>query len=87
MRTTLTLDDDIADKLKQLSHERRLPFREVVNEALRRGLFGQGPRRSKPKAFRLETFSSALRPGVDPMKLNQLVDELEAQRAREKLAR
>ena len=82
MRTTLTLDDDVADKLKRLAEQRRVPFRSVVNELLRRALSGQGPQR-RPEPFRVETFTSAFRPGVDPSKLNQLSDELEAQRALE----
>jgi plasmid stability protein len=36
MRTTLTLDDDVAVKLKAAAKHR--PFRAVVNEALRAGL-------------------------------------------------
>lgn len=36
MRTTLTLDDDVAVKLRAAA--RRRPFRVVVNEALRAGL-------------------------------------------------
>ena len=38
MRTTLTLDDDVAAKLKMEAHRAGRPFREVVNETLRRGL-------------------------------------------------
>ena len=38
MRTTLTLDDDVAAKLKSQSRKTGRPFREVVNDALRRGL-------------------------------------------------
>jgi hypothetical protein len=30
------------------------------------------------RPFQVETFWSAFRPGVDPLKLNQLSDELEA---------
>lgn len=36
MRTTLTLDDDVAVKLKAATRDR--PLRTVVNEALRAGL-------------------------------------------------
>ena len=86
MRTTLTLDDDVADKLKRLAEQRRVPFRSVVNELLRRALAGQGTRR-RPEPFRVETFTSAFRPGVDPVKLNELSDELEAQRALERRPR
>jgi hypothetical protein len=38
MRTTLTLDDDVAVKLKAESQRAGRPFREIVNDALRRGL-------------------------------------------------
>jgi hypothetical protein len=38
MRTTLTLDDDVAAKLKTESLRAGRPFREIVDETLRRGL-------------------------------------------------
>ncbi len=38
MRTTLTLDDDVAIRLKKLKEEGDLAFKDVVNAALRRGL-------------------------------------------------
>lgn len=38
MRTTLTLDDDVAALLEQVRKARQLGLKEVVNEALRHGL-------------------------------------------------
>jgi len=38
MRTTLNLDDDVLDRARALSRRGPLPFRQVVNEALRQGL-------------------------------------------------
>lgn len=38
MRTTLTLDDDVAVLLRKLSEQHKRPFRQTVNEALRAGL-------------------------------------------------
>lgn len=38
MRTTLTLDDDVAALVERLRRERRLPLKEIINDALRRGL-------------------------------------------------
>ncbi len=38
MRTTLTLDDDVAARLKAAVRKRRRPFKVLVNEALRSGL-------------------------------------------------
>lgn len=79
MRTTLTLDDDVATKLRELAHRRKRPFKEVVNEVLRRGLAVPAPR-ARQRPFRVEAFRSAFRPGVDLLKLNQLSDELEVRR-------
>jgi hypothetical protein len=79
MRTTLDLDDDISETLKRLAQSRRVSFRQVANETLRRGLTAQ-ERKLAPKPFRVSTFKSAFRPGVDPVRLNQLADELEVER-------
>lgn len=38
MRTTLTIEDSLAELLKKQAHETGKPFKQVVNEALRAGL-------------------------------------------------
>ena len=38
MRTTLTIDDNIAKQLKELVHRSGKPFKTVVNEVLRAGM-------------------------------------------------
>jgi hypothetical protein len=38
LRTTITLDDDVLQKAKAAAAKSRLPFRQVINEALRAGL-------------------------------------------------
>ena len=38
MRTTLTLERDVAARLEQVARRRRLPLKVIVNEALREGL-------------------------------------------------
>ena len=38
MRTTLTIDDNIARQLKEIVHRSGKPFKTVVNEALRAGI-------------------------------------------------
>lgn len=80
MRTTVTLDDDVADKLKRLAQRRAATFKETLNQVLRRGL--AAPSRSdQPRPYQVDVFRSALRTGVDPMHLNRLSDELEVDRA------
>ena len=76
MRTTLTLDDDIADKLKQLAREENRSFKDVVNHVLKRGL--TSPENRKPGShFEVKAHRGGFRPGIDPGRLNQLNDQLE----------
>lgn len=80
MRTTLTLDDDLVAMLKEMAHRKGTTFKEAVNTAIRRGLTAPSPSTSKAKRVRVKTFRSAFRPGVDPLRLNQLADDLEVRR-------
>jgi Ribbon-helix-helix protein, copG family len=47
MRTTLTLDDDVAANLERLRRSQRVSLKQLVNEALRRGLDDMGKRRKR----------------------------------------
>jgi len=38
VRTTLSLDDDVAAELRRLQHESKHPWKQVVNDALRAGV-------------------------------------------------
>ena len=77
MRTTLTIDDDVATALKALAHSSGKTFKAVVNEVIRRGLMtGEKPVPDR-EPFRVEPARRGFLPGIDPLKLNQLVDELE----------
>jgi hypothetical protein len=78
MRTTLTLDDDLAGLLKRRARELDIPFKEVVNRTIRAGL-GEEAAPSPHPAPKTISHSFGFRPGVDLDKLGQLADELEAQ--------
>jgi Ribbon-helix-helix protein, copG family len=54
-RTTVTLDDDVAAKLDQEVRRTGVPFRQAVNDALRRGLEPQQKPRKKFKVRPLKT--------------------------------
>jgi len=77
MRTTLTIDDDIADYLKAQSRLHDKPFKQVVNDVLRRGMTPR-LRPTQPRRFRVVPNASALAPGIDPRRLNRVNDQLEA---------
>jgi Arc/MetJ family transcription regulator len=52
MRTTLTLDDDVAATLQRLRRSRRIGLKQLINEALRRGLKEMGRRRGPREPVR-----------------------------------
>lgn len=78
MRTTLTLDPDLAKKLKDLAHRQGQSFKQTLNDVVRRGLATRTQRRERER-YTVEPHRGGFRPGVDPGKLNQLVDQLEVE--------
>lgn len=76
MRTTLTLDSDVARHLQATVRQRKVTFKEAVNTALRAGLAME----TAPKAasrFRVRPHRGGFRAGIDPHRLNRLAEELE----------
>lgn len=54
MRTTLTIDDDVAAQIKRLRRNRDVNLKELVNEALRRGLRDMAEPPKKRVPFRTQ---------------------------------
>ena len=82
----MTIDDDVAGLLQQRARELGKPFKEVVNGALRKGLIQIG-QTSPPQPVTTRPKDLGLKPGFDPDRMNQLVDELEVDAYLEKEAR
>lgn len=76
VRTTLSIDDDLARSIENLRNRKNLSLREVINQLLRAGL-ESSEKSPEQRTFNGPVFDSALKPGIDPMRLNQLADELE----------
>lgn len=77
MRTTLTLDDDVAAKLKTEARRSGRSFRETVNEMLRRGLSTRRNRFSK-EPFRVVTRDlGTLLPGLTLDNVADLLEQVE----------
>ena len=85
MRTTLTLEPDVAARLKQETRRSGKSLKALVNEALRLGL-GLSGKLVRPPHFEVRPHAFGFKPGVDLDRMNQLVDELEAEDAARKLA-
>jgi hypothetical protein len=74
MRTTLTLDPDVADLVEDAVHRMRTSMKQVINDALRRALSSPAPQR---EPYHLSVHEAALQPGLDLAGFNRLADELE----------
>lgn len=83
MRTTVTLDPDVAAKLKQTARDQGLSFKEVLNASVRRGLVG-GQAVSRP--YRVPTRRLGARPGVDLDRALALAERLEDSETARKLS-
>ena len=77
MRTTLTIDDDLAATLKEASRRSGKPFKQLLNETLRAGLQAQqAPPKAKRCRIRPRSLGGVV-PRVDLDKALRLADALE----------
>jgi predicted transcriptional regulator len=77
MRTTLTLDDDVAAKLRALARRTGVAFRQVVNDTLRRGLAQPRPTVTRERFTVKARDLGRLRPGVSLDNVAQLIEQVE----------
>ena len=76
MRTTLTLDDDVAAKLDADARKSGRSFKETVNHYLRLGL--NSHRQAKPgKKFKVRARDMGLRPGLNYDDVWGLIEQVE----------
>lgn len=83
MRTTLTLDPDVAAKLRDEARRRGISFKEAVNSNLRRGLVAGKPASS---TYRLEPRPMRAKPGLDLDRARDLADRLEDEEVLRKMS-
>ena len=77
MRTTVTLEADVMQLIRRAMERSRKSFKQVLNEAARRGLKGEGG--EDIPAFVVKARPMGLRSGIDPARLRDLDDDLEVQ--------
>ena len=76
MRTTVTLDADVEQLLREAMRRQGKGFKETLNDALRRGLGPSDPE-SEARQFVVESRPLRLRPELAPTLLGELDDDLE----------
>jgi hypothetical protein len=86
VRTTLTLERDVAESVRQEMRRSGRRLKEVVNDGLRIGL-GLKAKATPPRRFEVQPHAFGFKPGVDLDRINQIVDELEAEETARKLVR
>ena len=82
MRTTITLEADTDDAIRRLMRERRLSFKDAVNEAIRAGL---APRSAEPSHHTIALPMGA--PNIPLDKALRIAAQLEDDELVRKLAR
>jgi hypothetical protein len=66
MRTTLTIDDDLAVQIEEVRRQRGRRFKEIVKETLRRGLSAMESSKKSRRPFKTKVFDAAARlPNLD----------------------
>ena len=78
MRTTLTLDPDVAAKAKKGAVKLGKPFKEVINSALRLGL-DQVLNPPSAKPYRTKPRPLGLRPGLSYDNIAELIARTEGE--------
>lgn len=77
MRTTLTIDDNLAKELRKRAYKSGRPFKEVVNRVLRAGIEAeQSLPKSRPYKVKPVSLGGVL-PGINLDKALRLADEIE----------
>jgi hypothetical protein len=82
MRTTVTLDPDVAEQLKTLARRRNISFKAALNNTVRAGLAAE---RGGSRPFQVEPWPMHVRPGVDLTHALQLAADLEDEETIRKL--
>ena len=78
MRTTVTLDPDVEHLLRLATQGSGQSSKEALNDWLPRGLAHWAPA-SAAEPFVVDALPLGLRPGLDPARLHEVADELEAE--------
>lgn len=76
MRTTVTLEPDVARLLDDHARRTRKSFKETLNAAVRLGL-GRVAEFPSPQEFTIEARAMQLKTGLDAGRFNSLLDELD----------
>ncbi len=79
MRTTLSIDDALLQQIRERARRTGEPVKKVINETLRHGLNVENRAVARTR-FRVKPHRLGMKPGLQRVSLNQLYDQIEAER-------
>ncbi|MFP4376577.1 MAG: hypothetical protein ACLFP4_05995 [Spirochaetales bacterium] len=79
MRTTLTIADETDQRIRRIARDQHRRYKDVINDALAIGAEQLDVAEARP-AYSVQPIDAGIAQEIDRAKLNQLVDELEAER-------
>jgi hypothetical protein len=79
MRTTLTLDEDVAKRVREFMRRRKVTLKSAVNEMLRHSTVPLAKPHAAERVQIKPHPCGAFQAGVDPHKLSQHLDALEVE--------
>lgn len=82
MRTTVVLDEDVLERLKEEARLREATFKGTLNEVIRDGLLVAEQRRTQPVRFKIKSRSMGLKEGYSYDSISKLLALVEGEDAR-----
>lgn len=78
MRTTITLEEDVATRLAALQRQSGQSFKDVINHTLRLGLEKHASKKPSPrKRFKVAARRLGVRSGMDYANIGALLEQIE----------
>lgn len=77
MRTTLTLDDEVAKRLEEEMHRRGESFKKTVNRILKLGLATASRENNTLRPYQVQPFDLGLKEGLSYDNIADLLEEIE----------
>jgi len=81
MRTTLSIDNDVIERARDVAAKLGTPFKSVVNEALRVGL-DHVEKPAKSRHYKTKPHAMGLRSGRNLDKIQELLTQVEGEDSR-----
>jgi hypothetical protein len=81
MRTTINIDEDVLERARALATKKSIPFKAVVNEALRTGL-ERIERPPEHQPYKTEPHAMGLKSGRNLHNIQELLSQVEGEDAR-----